>query len=197
MTRGFRRTGTPKPATYSTWWNQAICRQFPHRLAEPLWNRASDWRSAGRMLCQVCPVRDWCLATALTQRLWSDPALRGGLTYRERTMLKQDIRRSGLHVFGSGLSREAQATIIEQWVNDRRIDAAKAETARMWRDYKRNRPARRKAAYRQADFAQILRETADPKTEKERPDDSSTAADGTHTGGPQLGRKTEDDGPHD
>lgn len=165
MTREFRRTGVPQDATFTTWWNQAICRKFPQQLADPLWNTASPWRNAGRMLCQVCPVRNWCLASALTDHLWGDQALRGGLTYRERATLKQDIQRAGLHIFDSGLSQEAQATILKDWINDRRIDAARLETSAMWRNYKRNNPPKRAPAYRQADFSQLMQEST-PEQER-------------------------------
>ncbi|KFF31540.1 WhiB family transcriptional regulator [Bifidobacterium bombi] len=123
------------------------CRVVPSRLADLLWGlddpadddgRAGyELRRAGVRICEMCPVRNQCLALSMVKE--AQGGIHGGLPLKARRQLKKQATAVGI---GFDARNVAMTTIaVKHWLDDRPEEIAKARDEENTR--RRERYARR------------------------------------------------------
>ena len=117
---GYRKTADRR----TDWRQDAVCTQFPTTWADRLWlyedAAAEDkpdrsLRITARMVCNECPVRIQCLASATIDG--EKYGIRGGLRYRERLVAAEMAEKDGLVIYSrTGADRRARYEQYAAWL---------------------------------------------------------------------------------
>ena len=87
------------PLRWDGWTEQAACKDLPTDLFFPSDQGALAADHPALIVCRRCTVRDRCLADALKVNRHDDHGVRGGLTPRQRDLLRRGrpVRRTARH----------------------------------------------------------------------------------------------------